>query len=602
MRNLKISSKLILSFGLVLVVMAAVSIAGMTQLANVGNGYMTAQEQSVYTLWIGIIGAVVVAGLVFSIILARLFTKPVNKLVALVEDVVDGNLNVNMNQADITKDEIGTLTYDIFQLISTIKNINDDLTTFSKNIGELGDFEYRMDYNKYKGAYKELVKEVNRAVDEAEVESWVFFEAITDIGAGKFDIVPKQLPGKRVVVNEGLDKFINTINRVVNSVELMIEAAADKGDLEFHLDEEGFEGGWLKLIKGLNHIAEAVDAPVVEIRDVMRNLATGKFDKKVEGNYPGDFGIMKQSVNNTIEALDGYVNEISNKMVALSNGDLTGRIHKDYIGDFAPIKESINSITKTWHKAVSEISMASKNVLEGASSITTNALELADGSTAQAASLEELHTTVELINKQTQKFSENAAEANELSNKSTTDAQAGNRAMKEMLEAMIGIKESSNDISSIIKVIQDIAFQTNLLALNASVEAARAGEHGKGFAVVADEVRTLAGRSQAAATETTTLIQGSIVRVDSGAEIAEATATSLNAIVSSADSVLGLINNITATAQDQASMISQISDTLLHTATTVQNNSRFAQEAAATAEELNSQSEMLRQLVSYFKL
>ncbi|MCL2853983.1 MAG: methyl-accepting chemotaxis protein, partial [Defluviitaleaceae bacterium] len=144
--------------------------------------------------------------------------------------------------------------------------------------------------------------------------------------------------------------------------------------------------------------------------------------------------------------------------------------------------------------------------------------------------------------------------------------------------------------------------QTNLLALNASVEAARAGEHGKGFAVVADEVRTLAGRSQAAATETTTLIQGSIVRVDSGAEIAEATATSLNAIVSSADSVLGLINNITATAQDQASMISQISDTLLHTATTVQNNSRFAQEAAATAEELNSQSEMLRQLVSYFKL
>jgi len=427
-------------------------------------------------------------------------------------------------------------------------------------------------------------------------------EAIEAISHGNFDVKPKQLPGKRAVVNKKLDEFLACIHNVAEQIDIMIEAAADKGDLEFHISSEGFEGGWRKILDGLNHIAEAVDAPIVEIRDVMANIVKGKFDKKVVGNYNGDFLVIKNGVNNTIDFLESYVSEISTILKEFAAGDLTHSISREYVGEFTQIKEAINRISEVLHKAISEITMASKYVREGATRITTNALELADGSSTQAASLEELHTSVELINKQTQKFSDNAQEANTLSNTSTTNAQAGNDAMKQMLEAMLQIKESSKNISSIIKVIQDIAFQTNLLALNAAVEAARAGEHGRGFAVVAEEVRSLAARSQDAASETTSMIQDSITRVESGADIAETTSSSLDIIVTNANDVLTLINNITNAATAQAEMVSQISQTLLHTATTVQNNSNFAHEAAATAEELNTQSELLEQLVAFFKL
>lgn len=307
----------------------------------------------------------------------------------------------------------------------------------------------------------------------------------------------------------------------------------------------------------------------------------------------------------------GRVTEDIAKMIAIT------RYHTEIVKEIAQGNLNINvepaspkdSMGIMLKKLVTEnsrilggIQEASGQVNSGSDQVAAASQALAQGSTEQASALEQITASIDDITEKTKINAEDAGTANNLVNSAREDAVLGNDRMNEMIGAMQEINDSSENISKIIKVIDEIAFQTNILALNAAVEAARAGQHGKGFAVVAEEVRSLAGKSAQAASETAEMIEDSIRKVERGSKLAEETATSLKAIVAAIEEVTSLIGAIAAASNDQATAITQIDQALGQVAQVVQSNSATSEECAAASQELSAQAERLREMVGHYRL
>ena len=546
---------------------------------------------------IGVV-AVIMFG-VISYFVTNAILNPVKHITTAVSEVAAGKLNVNLTY-DID-DEIGMLTRDVHGLVGTIQTIVQDLTQVNREYNEVGNIEFKIDTGKYQNSFKDVVESVNSLLDNQTNDVQGIISVLEHIVDGDFEAKIADMPGMKNEIPQTLRAVISALKELYESAAYLAKSAAD-GKLDVSVDAAKFKGSWADLAQALNRLVASVEAPISETRDIVAALNRGEFDKLMRGSYSGDFLSIKNDVNQLVTDLASYVNEIAVCLSAVDSGDLTRTITMDFDGDFNKIRQSVNQIVATLNKTMSEISSASSQVLTGAQQISSSATDLANGATEQASSVEEINATIDTIIEQTGRNAENAEQASTLSGKSTENAREGNKDMQQMLSAMEQIKDSSSAISRIIKTIQDIAFQTNLLALNAAVEAARAGEHGRGFSVVAEEVRSLASRSQAAATETTGLIQDSIDRVDSGSSIAESTAEALDVIVNNANDVMEIIENISTSSKEQAVAIGQLGVGLEQISNVVQSNSAVSEETAAAAEELNSQAEVLRDLVSYFKV
>ncbi len=258
----------------------------------------------------------------------------------------------------------------------------------------------------------------------------------------------------------------------------------------------------------------------------------------------------------------------------------------------------LRRITNQLRGVAAHLAEGAEQITGASAQVASSSQTLAQGASEQAGSLEETSSSSEEITSMTRKNAENSQAAAALMSEVDRHVSEGNTTLEEMVRSMAEITGSSDKISKIIKVIDEIAFQTNILALNAAVEAARAGEAGRGFAVVADEVRNLAQRSAQAAKDTASLIEESIAKSNEGSRRLEHVAQVMGSITESAVKVKTLVDEVNLGSQEQARGIEQISKSISEMDRITQANAASAEESASASEEMSAQAESLQNIAN----
>lgn len=348
--------------------------------------------------------------------------------------------------------------------------------------------------------------------------------------------------------------------------------------------------------------AKAIVKPLQVIGTVAREFARGNLNSNIQRNTNDEIGDLEEVFAQTQVYLKEIISDIDHVLREISNKNLTAATSVTYLGDFVQIENSLHTIADSMNDAMYQISTAASQVDAGAGQVSSGAQALAQGAAEQAESVEKLTSYAQEISAKINQNADKAKTANGQTGIAKSCLDQSRVKMQQLVQAMEEIRQTSDQIRSIIKTIDDIAFQTNILALNAAVEAARAGAAGKGFAVVADEVRNLASKSAEASKTTQELIQNSIHAVENGSILAADTARVLTETEEYAKEVSISISNIAEISVEQAESIIQMTQGLDQISSVVQMNSATAQESAAASEELSGQADMMKNLMETFQM
>ncbi len=556
--------------------------------------------------------------------------------------IARGNLGTDI-QVLSDKDELGKAMLDMKASLQILLSELERMVEKQKS----GTIDERCRTDQVKGAYRDVLENLNEAFDVFANPVLEAIEILKNYAKGNLDQRMRDLPGQQIVLTE----TINTINDNLNALieeGIAISEQAKAGNLQFRGKAENFEGGYHAILSGFNGTLDALTGPLNVAADIIEKISLGQIPEKIGEDYEGDFNKIKENLNTCIESfqalvtdanqliegalagkldtrvdterhhgdfrkiVDGInktlnavtapINEMLQALEKLSEGDLTANITSEFQGDYAHMREALNSSVKALNNILTQVALSVTQISSSAEQVADSSQSVSEGATQQASSLEETSASMVEIASQSRQNADHAERANQLTTTASNAADKGDEHMAQMLDAMSEINDSSNQISKIIKVIDEIAFQTNLLALNAAVEAARAGVHGKGFAVVAEEVRNLAQRSARAAKETEQLIEGSVSRVDNGTKIARATAEALKAINENVSRASDLVDEISSASGEQVQGIDQVNQALQQIDDITQASTASAEQSASAAAELSGHAERLKKMLYQFKL
>jgi methyl-accepting chemotaxis protein len=304
----------------------------------------------------------------------------------------------------------------------------------------------------------------------------------------------------------------------------------------------------------------------------------------------------------SLDAQALVISALGGALEQLARGDLRARLGDSLGVAYAGLGHDFDKAISSLARSMQAIAEAARGVRAGAGEIAHAANDLSHRTEQQAASLEQTAAALGELTETLRCTADGARAAASAAGEAQSDAERSGTIVSEAIAAMTQIQRSSEEISQIIGVIDQIAFQTNLLALNAGVEAARAGDAGKGFAVVASEVRALAQRSADAAKEIKALISTSAGEVSRGVGLVGATGEALQTIVGRVSEISQLISGIAVAAQEQSTGVAQLNSAMNQMDQTTQQNAAMVEESTAAASQLTDAAGELASLVAAFQL
>ena len=341
----------------------------------------------------------------------------------------------------------------------------------------------------------------------------------------------------------------------------------------------------------------------MEVNTLVEAAAAGNFSERIKSEGKDGFFLkLADGLNMLVTTAEKGLNDVARVLGAIAKGDLTEKIDADYMGTFGELKNYCNETTSSLTGMLGDIRIAADTIFTASSEIAQGNADLSSRTEQQAANLEETASSMEELTSTVKLNADNAKQANVLAEQASTVAIDGGTLIQQVVTTMNAINESARKISDIIGVIDGIAFQTNILALNAAVEAARAGDQGRGFAVVASEVRTLAQRSANAAKDIKALISDSVQKIDNGNQLVGKSGDTMKEIVNAIKRVNDIMAEIAAASAEQSTGIEEVSTAVSQMDEMTQQNAALVEQAAAAAESMQSQADQLTQSVAQFRL